>query len=288
MTTEPNHDLDQWLETATKNLPAGISQTVCAEIEAHYADTVAEHQAQGKSPAEAHQAALAALGDVQATARALRDTHLAHRRYLAVSLVSLIWPIYPMLYFSLMPVLGIPASIQLVLYYAGICFIILLGLHTLKTLLNRRFQSGHLNQPITMITWGLSAYLGSVLLAELLFSGLSPTEIYAPEAEPLLKGLAYGIISGAVVAGSGALWLTTRLARITEPIFGLRLALTLFMAVFGLGFISFGLSLAANIKLLADLSFVLFMCASFFVFALLSLIFFRAARRPTNWPAPVT
>lgn len=87
-------DLCEWLGTATRGLPAQIKARIYDELTAHYQDAYDEVCAEGGSADDAHQKALARLGDARLTAKALRQTHLARRRYawaMGAALASLLW-----------------------------------------------------------------------------------------------------------------------------------------------------------------------------------------------------
>ena len=66
---KPVTTLNQWLEIATYDLVAPAKERIRSEIEAHYAEAVANHLARGVSQAEAEMAALAELGSAPAAAK---------------------------------------------------------------------------------------------------------------------------------------------------------------------------------------------------------------------------
>ena len=72
-------ELTHWLEIATAKLRPQHARRVSAEVEAHFHDAVGDYLSQGKTQREAEQAAIADLGDPQATARALRRTYHTRR-----------------------------------------------------------------------------------------------------------------------------------------------------------------------------------------------------------------
>ena len=72
-------ELTRWLEIATAKLRPQHARRVWAEVAAHYHDAVDDYLAQGKPQAEAEHAALADLGEPQATGRALRRTYHTRR-----------------------------------------------------------------------------------------------------------------------------------------------------------------------------------------------------------------
>jgi hypothetical protein len=71
-------DLGQWLAIATSGLVAPARERIQMEIEAHYAEAVANHMTQqGISKAYAELAALAELGDAKLAAKKFRERYLA-------------------------------------------------------------------------------------------------------------------------------------------------------------------------------------------------------------------
>jgi len=66
---KPVTTLNQWLEIATYDLVAPAKERIRSEIEAHYAEAVANHLARGVSQGEAEMAALAELGSAPAAAK---------------------------------------------------------------------------------------------------------------------------------------------------------------------------------------------------------------------------
>jgi hypothetical protein len=70
------HDLSAWLETATWALVPSAQARVRAEIEAHFAEAVQSHLANGLFASAAQAAAVADLGDPHAAAQRFRREHL--------------------------------------------------------------------------------------------------------------------------------------------------------------------------------------------------------------------
>ncbi|MCA9911421.1 MAG: hypothetical protein KC519_22360 [Anaerolineae bacterium] len=87
MSAQP--DLQRWLSTATRGLPAPIKTMISEELAAHYEDAFAEQRSLGLLPDDARRAALAQLGSPRATHRALCAIHLARRRFLWAALATL-------------------------------------------------------------------------------------------------------------------------------------------------------------------------------------------------------
>lgn len=290
---DQKQDLSRWLETATKGLPVKASEIVRTEIEAHYADAVEAYLAQGETPTQAHLAAMADLGDVQATGRALRDTHLAERRYVRAAIVSMLWPLYyPFLFLILVPMLHLPFVLESLLNYLGTLFITLYGLYTLKFLLARGFNCDDLNQPVLMVTWGLGLYIGPQLVSELLF-GYPPAfpSIFVQDITPLETVLGTILLSGGFVTGLGMLLMARGLLKVTDPMYSLRLPLSFALFICSFGLISFCTAVVCSLSaenIIYFLTYGLFMSASYIVFTLLALLFFRAAWRRSERPARLT
>ncbi len=73
------YTLSEWLEIATKKLAVPAKTRIRPEIEAHYADAVASHLANGSSVYAAWALALAELGDAKTAARRFRKSHLTEQ-----------------------------------------------------------------------------------------------------------------------------------------------------------------------------------------------------------------
>lgn len=69
--------LDQWLEDATRGLCEEAKGRVRAEVTEHYRDGYESGRAEGKTPMQAHAAAMAALGDARKARREFRKSYLS-------------------------------------------------------------------------------------------------------------------------------------------------------------------------------------------------------------------
>ena len=289
MTSTPTsplaEDLARWLETATQGLPAAAQAAVRAEIEAHYADAVSDHRASGKTAEEAHRAAMADLGDVRATARALRDTHLARQRYLKAMAVSLAaittFMIMPMLYSVLKSEMLVSIIIRVSLLLST-----LYTLFSLKVLL--RLDGRVLDRPISLVVWSILAADGARILFWILFNQPAITETgdrsfwaAAPFFQKALDGVALG---GEFVTGAGLLLLGLGLMQVKNPLYGLRLPLQYLMLVMGCLEVGFTAAIVAEAGVAAAVFGSFGMLTIVLAFALLTLIFFRAAYRRSAPP----
>src|SRR5579872_5474279 len=77
----PAEDLYEWLEIATKKLAPPAKARVKLEIEAHYDEAVAAHQAAGSLEYASLAEALAELGDAKAAARHFQKRHLTEGEF---------------------------------------------------------------------------------------------------------------------------------------------------------------------------------------------------------------
>jgi len=71
--------LDAWLALATGALVPSAQAPIRAEIEAHYAEALQTHLANGSAESAAHAAALADLGNAKSAARRFRRTYLTQK-----------------------------------------------------------------------------------------------------------------------------------------------------------------------------------------------------------------
>lgn len=283
MTLPIPSDLSLWLNTATAGLPGSISRTARAEFEAHYFDAVAEYEAQGQTTDQAHCSALADLGDPQTAGEALRQTHLARRHYLCATLLSMIWPLYPFIFLFFGWLL--PSALNAILYYSGLVFFVFYPFYTLRLLLLNRLNPDVLKQPLTLINGSVPTYFGPLLFIELFFGyNVTPHTILGSTVPPLVNIFGVITISGGVVTGLAAVWIAYALIRLDDPLASLRLPVAFTLGLTGLSMSSFNLALALGFNFLADLINVGFFISSFVFYALLALLFFRAAWRRIETP----
>ena len=285
--TNSTDSLARWLETATKGLPSHAVQMVRAEIGAHYGDAVADYAATGKTEAEGHQAALADLGDVRATARALRDTHLARRRYAIAAAACLVYPIT----LALLPTLestALRSDILAEIVYLGSALVsTLFALSGLKRLLGHEAHSSR--RLFALIAWAFvvadvaifasQAVFGQRTIANTTRRGLHDATTFLQAAFDLVD------LGGEALGATGLLLLGARLAKVENPLYGLRgLVSWLAITVGGTLLISV-VTAALNIYIPAVVATLLGMVALVVTFALLALLFFRAAYRGPRRPA---
>jgi hypothetical protein len=284
MTPPIAEDLARWLETATQGLPAVAQEVVRAEIEAHYADAVSDHQASGKTVEEAHRAAMADLGDVRAAARALRDTHLARQRYVRAAVLSLVATFL----FVLLPVLyGVPgaAALASIVLRVALPAAVFYSFYSLKMLLG--FEGRSVDRPIAILVWSVVVFNAACALIWILFN--QPPAIESGErslwaaAPPVEKALDLIAFSGEIVTDVALFLLWLGLMKIKNTIYGLLSPLRFLLLAVGCADLGFLIAIALEAHLPAMLLGPLASLALILVFALLTLIFLRAAYR---WAAP--
>lgn len=285
MTPDINEELTRWLAIATRSLPPETAQMVRSEIEAHYADAVSEHQALGKTAAEAHQAAMADLGDVKATARALRDIHLAKRRYITAAAVSLV---IPFIFLSLPTLYKISGSEALVSIILRVSLLVstLYVLSSLKVLL--RLDSHPVDRPISIVIWSTIAADGARLLFWALFNQPAITETAERslwDAAPFLaRALDLVALGGEFAVGLGLILLGLRLVQVKDPLHGLRVPLHTLLLVMGCADVGFITAITLEAYLAAELLGAFGFLTIVLAFALMTLVFFRAAYRVSAPP----
>jgi hypothetical protein len=280
MTPDIAEELARWLEAATQGLPQAAQAVVRAEIEAHYADAVSDHRASGKTAEEAHRAAMADLGDVRATARALRDTHLARQRYVRAALLSLaatfLFVLLPVLY----AVPGIAALTSIVLRVA-LPVAVFYTFYSLKMLLG--FYARSVDRPIAILVWSAVVFNAACALIWILFnqppaieSGERSLWAAAPFGERALDLIAFG---GEVVTDIALFLLWLGLMKMKDPVYGLLSPLRFLLLAVGCADLGFLIAIALEAHLPAMLLGPLASLMLILVFALMTLIFFRAAYR---------
>ena len=99
----PQYELTAWIVLATDGLVASARERIKSEIEAHYADSVANHLTDGMTQAEAEALALGELGDINVAAKGFRKRYLTEQeeawlreyeakyRQMAVKRKGLLW-----------------------------------------------------------------------------------------------------------------------------------------------------------------------------------------------------
>jgi hypothetical protein len=280
MTPDIAEELARWLEAAAKGLPAAAQAVIRAEIEAHYADAVGDHQALGKTAEEAHRAALADLGDVQATARALRDTHLARQRYVRAALISLVATFLFVSLPALYATSGAEALASIVLR-VSLPVAVIYTFYSLKLLLG--FDARSVERPIAILVWSVVVFNAACALIWILFnqppaieSGERSLWAAAPLAERALDLIAFG---GEVVTDVGLFLVWLGLMKIRNPVYGLLSPLRFLLLVVGCADLAFLIAIAFEAHLPAMMLGPLASLMLILVFALMTLIFFRAAYR---------
>lgn len=209
ITTNPdalNEALSDWLDIALLEVPTSVSDAVRAELHAHYADALRELQASGKSVTQAHQTALAQLGDADDTARAFREVYAGEYNPQHAVMVSFVYPIAFLLVFALPPPYGnlvaFPALTAAMIY-------LLVNFHRL---LAKQYGFRGLRYPALVTTLGFIAFSGIACLAPLVRG--ADWLIYVFSIAPTGKMsqiTAAGYLGGLALAAVGMVWLAARL-----------------------------------------------------------------------------
>ena len=97
---------EQWLQTATSNLPAHIQAVIQSEFENHFQDACEAHQTNGQGPQEAQRNALADLGSPLVVSEHLLATHVSKRQSLETIIACAGYIVMLLLFPKLMDVIG--------------------------------------------------------------------------------------------------------------------------------------------------------------------------------------
>jgi hypothetical protein len=285
-------ELATWLKTATHGLPRAVSDMVRAEIEAHYHDAVADYQSEEKESEEAHRAALADLGDPEATARALRETHLTARRYVITMGLSLA---FLLLYYGLpMAILALTGSeVAVGIALSVVIFVLtVFVLLAFKRLVAQHPDAHRLDKSVAIAMWGLGADASAASLSLLVYGIPAITHTYERtlwEVTPLVQVIFDWVaLIGVFGVGFGLLGAARVLRRQGDSLYGLRDPLTAALGFAGLAAVGFPIGLllcafahtesAAGVLMVLTVVFHTIIHITI-VFAVLALLFFWARFR---------
>ncbi len=300
MSVDTSADLNRWLKTATRGLPHDIAELVSDEIRAHYDDARREHKLCGLSPLEAHRAAMAELGDGQATSHALHDTHLAEQRYLKAAFMS----IAPSIVFVVALFVQVSVGqdglesggfVNVVGLMGLLTFVCLVYvLHSFKILLAGRFNFHGIDLPISIIKWSLLGIVVSSLLSRFLSNQQTVLLFNDPmivvnhsltDARTLLDaGLDVFDLAGILILGLGWLLLSDRLAGVEDYRYGLVTPLRYVLLVNSFAIIASGIAMLFGLHNAGVLAVTAVVVVGTVKYALWTLLFFRAAFRGSNQP----
>jgi hypothetical protein len=288
--TEIDEDFRRWLDAVTRGLPPDLCAAVREEITAHYEDALQDYRARGKSPAEAHRAALADLGDADDTAQGLHDAHLPSLRYVRAMIASAVFPVVYML-------LASKAHVTLekhdIILYAAMLIPTPYLLYTFRALLNEfslggRFGFTRANRLIPLICCGLVG----LTMPGILSAALRREVVELPNAVDLAQRtffspgtlLALVTVAGLLITSIGFILLSDHLIALPFDLYGLLPPVRHALLITGVGLLSMTIG-----GLLHVAPFVLLMqVLTLFGFILLNvlwlLLFFRAAYRSAARP----
>ena len=276
--------LTRWLNDATRGLPANIAKVARDELQNHYLDTYEAHAREGLPSDKAARLALAELGNASEVDAELRSTHISRTRLITAMLACAFYPLALVLMPQTEAILGdyFAMMIQdvvsvLVLVYVLMTFIQLLGFDTAR--LVRPAAAGDCRDR-TEVFDRLVFY---ALFQQLPLIGPDST-VYWNTSSGVSIFMDWVFLGSELLTALGVLWLGPRLLRQPERLFGLQHPAALLMLVNApIGLAVVGTLLLKNM-LLAGLVSVFGYAVVTILLALLILIFFRAAFRPTGMP----
>jgi hypothetical protein len=222
-----NDDFSQWVQLATHGLPKNTLPMIQAELRAHYEDSLEDHLLGGKSMRDAQHAALADLGDAQETLGALKQIHLAPRRYLLASLACVspllfVLTLIPLFIFATrlwwLLILIYPLSYLATLYILG-TFPMLLPYHRLQLPLRVMNVGMGVTWLMLMLTTFLGQYMGTAgRWAILYFNETILSYAFLPRQtvnDALVDGL---IICSLIVTALGSLLFGRRMLSVQDAL----------------------------------------------------------------------
>jgi hypothetical protein len=287
-------DFSRWLQTATHGLPKNALPMIQAELRAHYEDALEDYVRVGKPIDEAQHAALADLGDAQDTSRALKQIHLAPRRYLLAGIASIApW----LMLISFVPLISISVMFTALLlpFYVLSFLCTLYVLHTFRTLLPYH----RLSLPITFISVGISGVMAGLLLTAF---GLGILSVFGNWSffylnEPII-GYTFASMTTSIEASANVIIMCSMLlTALGSILFGRRIIPTTdrLHQMVALTFILHGICLFLQMTaVLAHNETAAGQCALIAVFAVVAkyagcaLLYFRAARIGSPFPTQTT
>lgn len=263
--------------------PSTISSVARGELEAHFQDALHAHRQEGLPPEQASAADLADLGNAADVAAGLCTAHLSRGQALLAMLACMVYPLLLALFPTLYAMLGesVSALVQdvlamIVLIFVLFAFIRLIG-----------FNNAALALPAGVLAFSMILETIDRLASYVLFSRLP----LFGQGEGIMwsagGGLALAMDVAFVFAELlvvGVSWLGIRLIGMEDRLLGLQRPVTILMmlnAPVGAGLVW---SIFYGSRLFAGLFSVLGYLVVTILLALVILVFFRAAFRPSGLP----
>jgi hypothetical protein len=277
MTGTIHHDLANWLNDATKDLPPDAVQKSRAEIIAHYEDAVAEYIEAGQTEAQAHTQAMRDLGAADLTAGSLSDVYRGQIHYKLAALACMVTLFLTFGYGFTVPffrnTLAVDSSIAYLVTDIVSHTLTIYILITLKRLLIWRFNIANLNRLFNIIIVGI--------IAELLYFTLGDVLLTFNHPLTTLVGFIRALLTCA-----GLIGLTRQLFSQQVDLYGLARALGFLAALLAVSFFSGATVRALDIlPEVYSLAMALVMVTHVLIWPLLTLVFFRAVYRSPVHPA---
>ncbi len=277
-------ELNRWLNDATRGLPANIAGAVRGEIECHYLDAVKAHCLEGMPPEEAARLALTDLGDAAEVDDGLRAAHPSRSRLVAAMLACTLYPLALMLMSWIEATFGVYSAMMvqdavsvLVLVYVLATFVRLLGFDTVR-----------LARPAALVIGGLVLNMFDRQFFYLIFHQMpligSGNVVFWNTSSVLAILLNVIFLASDILTSLAVFWLGLRMLGLPERLFGLQhpaAYLLLVSAVIGLAVVC---GLLLSDMFLAGIFSTLGYAAVTMELAVMILVFFRAAFRPSGAP----
>jgi hypothetical protein len=298
MKVEEQTELTQWLDTITRELPGEIAGLVRDELAAHYEDAISEQLARGTTPAEAHRAALRALGDSDVTGQMLKDVHLAEKHYRRAALASVISPLTIPLILVLMRVLHLPGVLTMFALNFSAFLTVLYVLHAFRLLLIKDFNFNELKWSVRLLSWGVGAVavgsvvawwvLGHPLVLYLSRPDMVGTLAVSEQTRLTTRWLSWTVQGGTLLLGAGFIVMGDQLFALQDSLFGLRKPLLYALIASGFSILCLGLAAVLGVHPAVGLAGGSIIIAGLILQVLITLLFLRASQRRVRDPFRLT
>jgi|GEM_PF-1351924 hypothetical protein len=274
----------QWLEVATRNLPAHIVNEIRSELAAHYQDAFDTHRHDGLTPGEAQQAAVAELGNAMLVNDSLITMHISRNHTLAAMLACMGYPLLLIVFPQLTSFMG-----EMVSYLFQDLFNTILLVYVLATFVRLiSFNRDRLYRPVGWLM--ASLLLGTVvrlffysIFHRLPLIGTGVEIVWETGSVPgmILDG---GFIAAEMLSAGACAWLGWRLYRIEEPLYGLLRPISILLMLICPVGAGVAISLLLGSMIFASYFSILGYVLVTLLMAIMILTFYRTTFRRSNEP----
>ena len=289
-----NREFSDWLDTATRKLPAEVAASAREELTVHYEDAVEAHMESGASQSDAHQQAIRELGAPNLVANGLSDVHRGQKHYfwgMFASASVLIVLIGRIILHEALDLELFTAASNVFLGVGDVILTLITAyiLMLLGRILSWRFNQTNVDRIITFLIAGQVLAIGCDVLYRS-FAGSELDDLYVGSALGVFDAdtlpaalLILGSGLGRIIMGTGIVLVGLRVREASAGLYGLGKPLAFLLFAMGAGLISTPLWTHLEWGFVVYLAEVVNILAHMLIWNLLILLFFRLAyRSPVN------